>query len=227
MNGYQIIKAILGIIWVCSIFSALIFLIKWIVMFLSGNPDKDKRKKTAVIVLVSMLVSVIFLVTNFAVSVKQYAKTFDYENAPRFEVTSDSLHNGVWNREIGAKNGNISPSLIWDEVKGAGCYAVVMLDKDADNWLHLKVMTEKAGVLAGEFVNKQDGYVGPYPPSGTHHYTVYVFALKGSCRNLTAQLDMGGLDFDEFLTQLNDGETTAGDNIVAVGTVTGEYSAER
>ncbi len=227
MDGYHIIKKVLSIIMVTGMLTMFGFLIRWIAMFLGRNPDKEKRKKTAVVVLIAMPAMVISMVLHLAVSIRQYTKPFDLNTALSFTVTSDNLKDGVWDRQIGAQNGNLSPALSWDAVEGAGEYAIIMLDQDADNWLHWIRTTSRAGVSAGQSAGEKDGYVGPYPPSGTHHYTVYVFALKGECRNLDAKLDQGGLDFDKLVSQINDGLTTDYDNILAIGSITGEYSQEK
>ena len=98
----------------------------------------------------------------------------------RFEVTSESLTDGVWNEEISStdKGSNKSPQLAWDPVEGAGSYAVYMIDYDANNYLHWS----SAGITDTELPAgwaSESEYTGPFPPGGEQHeYAVYVIALK-------------------------------------------------
>ena len=218
----EIIKRVLSIIYWCAFGVGAISFFRWIFLFLSRNPDKVKREKTAKVLLISVGVAALSMVVHFAVAVKQYSQSIDIADLPTFTVTSDNLHEGVWDEKIGAKHGNVSPKLSWDKVENANKYMVVMIDYDGDNWLHWMYLTDDT-VLDEGAVTDKDGYVGPYPPTGTHKYTVYVFALNGDTRNIDYTLDSGGTDFQKLVEQINSGITTDYDNIIAVGIIEGEY----
>ena len=250
----EVTKKILLSIYFSAFTVGAICFFRWIFLFFSRDPDKIKRKKTAKILLGSVVIAVLSIVVHFVVSVKQYTQTVDIAKLPTFKVTSDNLHDGVWDEKIGAKHGNISPMLSWDKVENARKYLVVMIDYDGNNWLHLVYLTDDT-VLDEGAVTEKDGYVGPYPPSGTHNYTVYVFALNGDTYALDYKLDSGGTDFQKLTDQINFGVTTdydkmskvadlhtcvqnrifcecphgddsRRDNIIAVGIVEGEYGKE-
>ena len=229
MNIYNIIKMILSVIALAAFVVETIYLIKWLVMFISRNPDKEKRNRTAIITVIAFAVFGLSLFLSLAVSIKQYTKPFDLSQAPTFTVQSDSLKDGVWDEEIGAKHGNKSPELHWDSVENAPIYAIVMIDPDGNNWLHWAVSSKDSNVALGEFSSENGdnlGYVGPYPPSGTHTYDVYIFALKGESRGLSVQLDKAGADLDTIANDLNSGLYTDYDNIISYGKISGTYSAD-
>lgn len=256
MDIYDIIKLILTIIYVISSLLGFIFIVWWLVMFLSRNPDKKKRNNIAKVILISFITTVISLFAHFILAVKQYSRPLDISTLPTFNVTSDDLHEGVWYDKIGDKHGNLSPELSWDKVTSAEKYAIVMIDHDGNNWLHwfsiidsemddnksnnitdnnVNESNDNAGdndlndkiiVSTGLYNNIDNGYVGPYPPSGTHNYTVYVFALIGDTYSLNIQLDKGGTDLQSIVEQLDSGLYTDYHNIIAVGTLEGSYSAD-
>lgn len=268
MDIYDIIKLILTIIYVISSLLGFIFIVLWLIMFLSRNPDKKKRNNIAKVILVSFVITVISMFTHFVVAVKQYSSPLDISTLPTFDITSDDLHGGVWDKKIGAKHDNLSPQLSWDKVSSAEKYAIVMIDHDGNDWLHWisiidnesaddknngisndsknkisnnnknnnlagsnntgdKIAGNIINVQSGTFDSYDNGYVGPYPPSGKHNYTVYVFALIGDTYSLDFQLDKGGTDLENIISQLDSGLYTDYHNIVAVGTIEGSYSAEK
>ena len=185
-----------------------------------------KTCKTAKVLLGSVVIAVLSMVVHFGVAVKQYSQPIDIASLPTFNVTSDNLHDGMWDEKIGAKHGNVSPKLSWDKVENANKYMVVMIDYDGNNWLHWICTTDDT-VLDEGAVTEKDGYVGPYPPSGTHNYTVYVFALKGDTYAIDDKLDSGGTDFQKLVDQINSGVTTDHNNIIAVGIIEGEYGEQQ
>lgn len=243
MDIYDIIKLILTIIYVISSLLGFIFIVWWLIMFLSRNPDKKKRNNIAKVILVSFIITIVSMFTHFIVAVKQYSSPLDISTLPTFDVTSDDLHDGVWEKKIGAKHDNLSPQLSWKKVSSAEKYAIVMIDHDGNDWLHWisiidnnlasnnntgdKIAGNKINIQSGAFDSYDNGYVGPYPPSGTHNYTVYVFALIGDTYSLDFQLDKGGTDLENIISQLDSGLYTDYHNIVAVGTIEGSYSAEK
>ena len=104
---------------------------------------------------------------------------FHPASLPSIMLTSENLHDGVWDAEISnTKQGaNRSPQLAWQPVEGASCYAVYMVDTTVNYWLHWKSLNIKETSLAAGSIPDTE-YIGPYPPSGTHAYEIRVFALK-------------------------------------------------
>lgn len=195
-------------------------------MLISKSPDKKRRADVAKAMLIAVAIAIASMFLHFVVAVKQYANPIDVGGLPTFNVTSDNLHDGVWDEKIGAKHGNISPQLSWDKVDGAAMYGILMIDYDGSNWLHWFAKIDNTQVKEGAYKDKNDGYIGPYPPSGTHNYTVYVFALKGDTYNIDIQLDKGGADIDDIANQLDNGITTDYRNVLSVGIIEGSYSAD-
>jgi len=116
-------------------------------------------------------------------------------------ITSESLtSDGKWLTVIKSSKGNppganLSPQLSWDEVEGAGCYAIYMIDNTARNWLHWLAKNVKENNLPMGASLNDSKYEGPYPPSGTHEYEVIVYALKktpdkypGKCDNVNSSI---------------------------------------
>lgn len=163
---------------------------------------------------------------------------FDINNISSFDLTSGNLTDGIWDDVITNTNvgDNLSPELSWEPVEGANYYNIYMVDELAGNWLHWRVegLTDaglEAGVCDKEAENISNDseneimaqYVGPYPPGGTHTYTVYVFALK----EMPDISELG--DFDDSGNDVNDiAEKLNGDqnNLVGVGKLSGSYTAK-
>lgn len=223
MDIYQITKLVLTIIFAaCSLF-AVVCLIRWIIMVILKNPDKKKRVNTAKATLIAAAIAVIAMIAHFMVAVKQYDIPIGMKELPTFNITSDNLHDGVWDEKVGAKHGNVSPQLSWNKVDGAAAYAIVMIDNDGNNWLHWAVKIDDTQVEEGHFKDKSEGYVGPYPPSGSHYYTIYVIALKDDAVNYDVQLDKGNADIAQIFSQLDSGSNTEQSNIIAMGSLVGSY----
>ena len=144
------------------------------------------------------------------------------EDLPTFEVTSSSLDENQWQQQIGQRYDNVSPELSWDAVDGASCYAVIMLDKIAHNWLHWSVLVDKTHLEEGEFSGKEAGYVGPYPEE-THEYTVYVVALRSEPSISTFRVDSTGSDINTRLIKINEGIDGTKDNIISYGVIKGDF----
>ncbi len=139
----------------------------------------------------------------------------------QFEVTSDDLHDGVWdtiitNTEYGE---NVSPSLSWDPVEGADSYVIYMVDTTARNWMHWKSNDVKDTDIERGWAS-EDEYVGPYPPNGTHDYEIYVIAIKEGLDTIGGDFDAANTGFDDDLKELN---VPAG-NILAYGHIVGTYT---
>lgn len=145
-------------------------------------------------------------------------------------VTSPNLSDGVWDTKITKteKGENASPQLDWDEVEGATSYAVFMVDETATNWMHMDVYTTDNFITEGELSDSPRGhqYVGPYPPSGTHTYTVYVYALKNDVDKVKFMFNSAAINnspemlFEGHDTDI-DGNTG---NVLAVGRLEGTYT---
>lgn len=165
------------------------------------------------------LTSILFIMTSCGKN-EGDDTTFDIDTLPSFDVTSADLHDGVWDSVItNTDNGsNVSPQLSWEPVDGADSYVIYMIDNSAGNWLHWKSngVTEtklpQGAAPAGE-------YVGPYPPSGTHDYEVYVFAMENLVNEIGGKFDAENKDFDNIVKQLNEDG-----NIVGCGRVKGTYT---
>jgi phosphatidylethanolamine-binding protein (PEBP) family uncharacterized protein len=118
-------------------------------------------------------------------------KSENLEVQNTMKISSENLSDGVWDTEITntAKGRNISPELTWSAVPGAEEYAIYMIDPDGGNWIHwIASGITGTHVDAGEQMDNSQ-YVGPYPPSGTHHYIVTVYALRSRPDNLPGRFD--------------------------------------
>lgn len=148
--------------------------------------------------------------------------TLYMEELQTFDVSTTSLDGDMWKKECGSRHGNVSPELSWQAVDGAGKYVVFMLDKDASNWLHMCVITDKNGLKEGEYDGKEAGYVGPYPPE-KHEYDVYVIALKEENGSIAYNMDSTGTDISEKLNKLNISQSGDTGNVISYGMIKGFY----
>ena len=150
----------------------------------------------------------------------------DYDSFATIDISSDDLHDGVWDTLItNTLNGdNLSPELSWNAVEGASCYAVYMIDTDA-YWLHLKAYVTDSSLAHGQIDGSDDNsYIGPYPPSGTHHYVVYVVALKNNPGRVNLHFDSGNNTISRIMEDLDADEAGNGGNIVGFGELSGTYT---
>ena len=105
-----------------------------------------------------------------------------------------------------------------------------MIDPDGNNWIHLISGTlTKEEVVQGEItqVNKgtsDTGYIGPYPPAGTHSYDVYVFALKQAKTDYAGKVNAVCDGIDKIAQELDADAAGASGNIAAYGKLTGTYT---
>lgn len=145
------------------------------------------------------------------------------DSLPLIEVTSDNANNAEWDVDIGLKEGNLSPELTWDEVDGAGCYAVFMIDVSTTTWLMWYVVVDTTHFDKGRYTDSTE-YVGPYPP-GAHDFIVYVVALKDVPKISSYPLDQITGDIDDKLNVLNtDTEGNTG-NVLAYGYIKATYTS--
>ena len=148
-----------------------------------------------------------------------------FESVPTFEVTSNDVHNGAWDDKVtNTKYGeNLSPDLSWEKVEGASQYVVVMID---GVWLHMDVFTTETSLAEGAIKRGERGnqYVGPYPPTGTHTYSVFVFALKNDMGKVLLAFDAGGNSIDRIYQELNKDKDGNEGNVIAYGRLDGHYT---
>ena len=154
-----------------------------------------------------------------------YIHDISFSEVPSFAITSGDLKDGRWDPKITNTKfrENLSPDLSWEKVEGASRYAVFMIDGE---WLHMDVFTTETALAEGAFAQGERGaqYIGPYPPWGTHTYSVFVFALKGESGDVAFQFDAGGNDINKIYEALNvDKDGNAG-NVVAYGRLDGNYT---
>ena len=143
-----------------------------------------------------------------------------------FDVTSTSLHNGVWNDVISNtdKGSNKSPQLQWSAVDGAELYVIIMDDPTSWDFMHWKSDNVTETSLDEGWAPKSE-YVGPYPPSGaTRTYEVYVVALKAPVERIKGTFNASNPKFEENFKALDtDAEGNSG-NIIAVGRLSGTFT---
>ncbi|WP_028517757.1 YbhB/YbcL family Raf kinase inhibitor-like protein [Ruminococcus flavefaciens] len=143
-----------------------------------------------------------------------------------FDVTSENLHDGVWDSVISntSSGDNHSPQLSWESVENAECYVIYMIDTSAGNWLHWKsnnvTLTELPEGWAGE-----SEYVGPYPPKGApHDYEIYVLALKKPFDEIKGWFDNTNNKFFENMELLDTDADGESGNIISYGHITGTFT---
>ena len=153
-------------------------------------------------------------------------------------VTSTAIVDGVLGDAYGKfgaqKRGSmpaLSPPLtVVNPPESTVCYAVIMLDPDAKNWVHwlaANIVLDEDGLLpenasvewADDMVQgKNDfgktGYGGPTPPSGVHTYTITVYALD-------AELP---LKVNYSLKQL---KTAMEEHVLAEAVIMGSYRSKK
>jgi len=210
MTGFAIAKAILTFISFVSFPLSIVLLIYGIV----------KKKKPVIFAAVAVfLLLPVSMFVHFAISIKQYYPGRD--SFDTFEVTSTDINDGVWDVKISHDKGqDISPQLSWNEVSGASCYAVYMIDPDGGNWLHMHTVTHKTTLDSGEVSHEE--YIGPYPPNGSHTYVVYVFALKEEKPPLWI-LNTQSDSTDELMSMLNTFSNSDTGNLISYGMISAEY----
>ncbi len=151
---------------------------------------------------------------------------FSEDDVDTIEVTSTDLHDGVWDTVItNTNNGsNVSPQLSWEEVEGADSYVIYMVDNSANYWLHWISKDVKETSLEQGWADKKE-YLGPYPPSGTHEYQIYVIALQSPVEQVYGSFDKGNISFEKNKYNCDITDDGQSGNILAIGTITGTYTA--
>ena len=143
-----------------------------------------------------------------------------------FELTSEDLHDGVWDDVVSFtdKGSNVSPQLSWEPVEGASTYAIYMLDISMHYWIHWISNDVTETTLPQGWAPASD-YVGPYPPEGgSHTYDVYVIALKNPVERLKGGINSTTEKAPEFIAATDvDADGNSG-NIISIGHLSGEFS---
>lgn len=144
---------------------------------------------------------------------------------PKFEVTSEDLHNGVWDSIItNTENGsNVSPQLNWEPVPEATNYVIYMVDTTVEDWIHWKSNNVTETNLPQGWAPEGE-YIGPYPPGGTHTYEIYVFALKEPVERAKGAYNNGNMKFVKNCLDLDAVTEGASGNILAYGHIVGTYT---
>lgn len=189
---------------------------------------------TGMLCLVLLLVVLLAIVLTMIVSHRQRntTPTFDWAGIDELTVTSENLQNGIWDDSIAntERGRNLSPQLSWEKAENAQAYVIYMIDPDGNNWMHLiSGILTKEELAQGEIVSinkgKSDtGYIGPYPPAGTHTYEVYVFALKQAKTDYAGKVNAVCDGIDKIAQELDADAAGERGNIVAYGKLTGTYT---
>jgi len=139
-----------------------------------------------------MLASMCFAATASAAPFKLTSKDFKEGGAIADKHVMNSF---------GCTGGNVSPELSWTGAPaGTKSFALMVHDPDAPtgsgfwHWVIYNIppdttsLAQGAGAADGKALPKgavqsntdvsAPGYIGPCPPSGTHHYNFMLFALK-------------------------------------------------
>lgn len=108
-----------------------------------------------------------------------------------FSLTSSAFREGgSIPPRYSCKGKDVSPDLVWSEPpEGTASLALTLTDPDARGFVHWVVwnipaaatgFTEGAvpeGAIQGRNSFRRDGWGGPCPPSGSHHYVFTLYAL--------------------------------------------------
>ncbi len=144
-----------------------------------------------------------------------------------FELTSEDLHNGVWDNVISntLAGENVSPQLSWEPVDDALFYVIYMVDTTSYFWIHWATYTETETELERGWATGAT-YIGPYPPSGsTHTYDIYVVALRNPIDRVRGTVNTQNPNFAQFIRGLDtDADGNTG-NIISYGYLSGEFTA--
>ncbi len=153
---------------------------------------------------------------------------FRDSNIPNFELTSEDLHDGVWDTVISntAEGANVSPQLTWEAVPDAACYVIYMVDSSAGDWLHWKKNDVTETTLAQGWEQTSD-YLGPCPPPGTtHDYEVYVIAIKEPVERAKGALKSSNPNLYANIWALDTPAEGVTGNILSYGHLVGTFTAE-
>ena len=142
-----------------------------------------------------------------------------------FDVTSENLHDGVWDDVISntEHGSNLSPQLSWKSVDGANTYAIYMIDTTVGYFVHWISSDVTDTVLSTGWAPENE-YIGPYPPKGgPHTYNVYVLALKNPVERLKGGVNTQTLKVREFIDAADTDINGNTGNILSIGRISGTY----
>ncbi len=125
------------------------------------------------------------------------APAFAQPATSSLQLTSSAFSdNGAIPEEYSCEGQNISPPLSWSNApSGTKSFALVAEDPDAPkgtvtHWMVLDIPASTTSLRAGGALPQgamamkntkgKAGYMGPCPPSGTHHYVFTLYALDQS-----------------------------------------------
>ena len=199
-------------------------------------------RKTKILLSILMIASILFGVASCGVGGSNSRKL---SSIPTFKVSSTSITGTeMWidtisNTSVG---NNDTPQLSWAPVDGAEEYLIYMFDETSNMFVHWKAIdVHQTSLPQGWGADVQTSeYIGPYPPSGTHRYVIYIFAMKerpfdentlaaGANRMIYFPGSVGKpleVDFDKFISQIDriSADEPTG-NILAYGKIEGSYRA--
>jgi len=153
---------------------------------------------------------------------------FRDSDIPTFELTSEDLHDGVWDDVISntMEGSNVSPQLTWEAVPDAACYVIYMVDTSAGDWLHWKKNDVTETTLTQGWEQTSD-YLGPCPPPGTtHDYEVYVIAIKEPVERAKGALKSSNPNLYANVWALDTPTEGVTGNILAYGHLVGTFTED-
>lgn len=200
---------------------------------------EHKKSKNRIFIIGTLCLAVLLaalvataLKTEVSNRQRKATSTFNWTDINQFTVTSENLQNGIWDDSIAntERGKNLSPQLSWEKAETAQAYVIYMIDPDGNNWIHLiSGALTKEEVAQGEIISihkgtSDTGYIGPYPPAGTHTYEVYVFALKKEKTAHAGEVNAVCEGIDKIAQELDVDDAGERGNIVAYGKLTGTYT---
>lgn len=164
--------------------------------------------------------------TNSTETTEAAEYEINLDSLSTFEVTSENITDGVWDDIISntSLGENLSPELSWEEVEDANLYAVYMVDTTAGYWLHLKTIDVTTNSLELGTLDSKS-YIGPYPPSGTHDYVIYVFALRENPESIKGAFDSSNVSLAKMFTPLDINESGDTGNVISYGMLFGTFTS--
>ena len=223
MTGYQIAKNMISVFILVLIAASILIGIRY---------AKTKKKKQLITSIVLLFLMFCMYPVYFMISVKQYS-TFELVNLRQFSVSSEDLQKGVWNDVIANtdRGENLSPQLSWDKIQEADAYVIYMIDPDGNNWLHMKSgSVVETSISRGQIrsitgqTTDDPSYIGPYPPAGTHHYEIYVFALRQKKDGYYGTVNVPSEGIEKIGSMIDVYENGDVGNVIAYGKISGTYT---
>lgn len=184
-----------------------------------------KKAATYLLILSLLLMPVVCLATaEEAPQPVIETRVFKDMDIPAVLLTSEDLHDGVWNPAIAkTSEGSLSPQLSWEPVPGAACYVIYMVDTNVMDFVHWMSNNVTETNLPQGWAPKGE-YIGPYPPPfETHNYDVYVLALREPVETLKGTLDAANVFFAKNVLYLDAPTQGITGNLLGYGYLSGTY----